>query len=96
MAPNKSFGIKCSICSACVVSAMIDPIIKAPRAGENPTLEAKITIIRQSASEIINIISSSVNVWLFFGRGNEKSMTNQIVRKKISFSTDNTNSIPEN
>jgi hypothetical protein len=30
MAPNKSFTglIKCSICSACVVSAMIDPIIR--------------------------------------------------------------------
>jgi hypothetical protein len=31
----------------CVVSAIIEPIIK-PKAGENPTFEAKITIIKQS------------------------------------------------
>jgi hypothetical protein len=75
---------------------MIDPIINAPRAGENP--EAKITIIRQSASEIINIISSVSKCLAFFGRVGMKNipLTNQIVRKKISFSTDNTNSIPEN
>jgi hypothetical protein len=70
----------------------------APRAGENPTLEAKITIIRQSASEIINIISSVSKCLAFLSRVGMKNipLTNQIVRKKISFSTDNTNSIPEN
>jgi hypothetical protein len=75
---------------------MIDPIINAPRAGENPTLEAKITIIRQSASEITSS-HPSVNVWLLSRVGMKNiPLTNQIVRKKISFSTDNTNSIPEN
>ena len=99
-APNKSFtGLtKCSICSACVVSAMIEPIIKAPNAGENPTLAAKITINKQSANEIISIISSVNKCLAFLSSVGIKKIptTNQIVKKKINFRTAKPNSIPEN
>jgi hypothetical protein len=44
------------------------------RAGENPTLEAKITIIRQSASEIINIISSVSKCLAFLSRVGMKNI----------------------
>ena len=99
-APNRSLTgfTKCSMCSACVVSAIIEPIIKAPSAGENPTPAAKITINRQSANEIISIISSVNKCLAFFRSVGIKKIptTNQIVRKKINFKTESTNSIPEN
>ena len=99
-APNKSFTgfTKCSICSACVVSAIIEPIIKAPSAGEKPTLAANSTINKQSAKEIISIISSVNKCFAFFNNVGMKKIptTNHMVRKKINFKTDCANSIPEN
>ena len=60
MAPKRSFTgfTKCSIFSASLVSAKIDPMINAPKAGENPTFAANITISRHKAKEIIKSISS--------------------------------------
>ena len=77
---------------------MIDPIIKAPKAGENPTFEARITINKQRASDTINSISSERRCFVFFSKVGTKKIpaTNQIVRKKISFNTDKNNSLPEN
>ena len=59
IAPNKSFtgATNFSIVSASTVSAKIDPMINAPKAGENPTLAAKTTIPKHIASERINIVS---------------------------------------
>ena len=100
IAPNKSFtGLtKCSICSACVVSAIIEPIIKAPNAGEKPTFDANITIIKHKASEIIKSISSVSKSFAFFNNDGMKKIPpiNQAVKKNTSFKTDMINSVPEN
>ena len=59
-APNRFFkgSMRCSICLDSIVSANIDPIIKAPKAAEKPTIEAKRTIPRQSPIATINKVSS--------------------------------------
>src|SRR5690606_28335742 len=99
-APNKSFTgfIKCSICSALVVSAIIDPMIKAPNAGEKPAAVAKITIIKHSASDTINVVSSVRSPLVFFNKVGTKKIPakNHKIKKKASLKIDSINSTPEN
>ena len=59
IAPNKSFtgATNFSMVSASTVSAKIEPMMKAPNAGEKPTLDAKTTIPKHMANEIINMVS---------------------------------------
>ncbi len=99
-APNKSLTgfTRCSICSASLVSAIIEPIIKAPNAGEKPTSEAKITIAKQSANETMSSISSVNKCFNFFNKVGMKKIPemNQIDKKKKSLSKDLTSSLPEN
>ena len=99
-APNKSFTgfTKCSMCSACVVSAIIEPIINAPRAGENPTFAAKSTINKHNANDTISSISSVKRCLAFLRSVGIKKIpaTNQMVKKNINFNTDCNNSLPEN
>ena len=68
MAPNKSFtGFTiCSICSASIVSARIDPITKAPSAEENPALVAIMTIPRHRPILTISRVSSLRKVRALF------------------------------
>ena len=68
MAPKRSFtGLTiCSICSASIVSARIDPITKAPSAEEKPALVAIITMPRQRPRLTISNVSSLRNVLAFF------------------------------
>src|SRR6187402_119710 len=91
-APNKSFTgfTKCSICSACVVSAMMEPIMKAPSAGEKPTLAAKLTIVKHSANEMMSNISSVSKCLVFLSTVGMIKIPpkNQITRKNTSFNTD--------
>ena len=58
-APNKSFtgATSFSMVSASMVSAKIEPMMKAPNAGEKPTFDAKTTIPKHMANEIISIVS---------------------------------------
>ena len=99
-APNKSFTgfTKCSMCSACVVSAIIEPIINAPRAGENPTFAANNTINKQSAKDTIKSISSVNKCFAFLSKVGMKKIpaTNHIIKKNANFKTDCNNSVPEN
>ena len=92
MAPNKSFtGLtKRSICSASFVSAIIEPIINAPKAGENPTFAAKITINKHNAIDIIKSISSVNRGFNFLRIVGIKNIpdTNQIIKKKPNLSND--------
>ena len=99
-APNRSFtGLRiCSIFSAEVVSASIDPITNAPSSAEKPISVAKTTIPRQSPIESISNVSSSR---IFFARlkklGSRKMPAmNHTVRKKSSFSTEVIISVPLN
>ena len=68
IAPNKSFTgfTKCSIRSASMVSAKIEPMTKAPRADENPAFVAIITIPRHSPMLTINRVSSFRKLFAFF------------------------------
>lgn len=68
MAPKRSFTglIICSICSASIVSARIDPITKAPKAEEKPAFVAMMTIPRHSPRLTINKVSSFRKVLAFF------------------------------
>src|SRR6476660_2231773 len=99
-APNKSFtGLtKCSMCSACVVSAMIEPMMKAPSAGENPTLAANITISKHNAIEMISIISSVNKCLARLSSVGIKKMppTNQMIKKNASLNTDIISTLHEN
>ena len=69
---------------------MMEPMIKAPRAGEKPTLAAKITINKHKANETINIISSVNKCLARFRNVGMKNIpaTNQMVKKKTNFKTD--------
>ena len=51
-----------SMDSASIVSARIDPIIKAPKAAENPVLAAITTIPKQRAKETISKVSSLISL----------------------------------
>ena len=64
IAPNKSLtGLtNRSIDSASIVSARIEPMIKAPKAAENPVLAAITTIPKQSARDTISNVSSLINL----------------------------------
>ncbi|MCY1510787.1 hypothetical protein D9M68_451760 [compost metagenome] len=99
-APKRSFTgfIRCSIRSALVVSAIIEPMIKAPKAGENPAIVAKITIIKHKARETISSVSSLKRFFAFFNNVGMKKIppTNHKIKKNKSFSTDSKSSIPEN
>ena len=68
MAPKRSFTglIICSICSASMVSAKIDPMTKAPKAEEKPAFVAMITIPRHNPRLTINKVSSFRKVLAFF------------------------------
>ena len=63
IAPNKSFTgfTNRSIDSASIVSARIDPIMKAPKAAEKPVLAAIATIPKQRAKDTINSVSSLIS-----------------------------------
>ena len=68
IAPKRSFTglIICSICSASMVSAKIDPMTKAPKAEEKPAFVAMITIPRHNPRLTINKVSSFRKVLAFF------------------------------
>ena len=100
IAPNKSFtGLMiCSIRSASTVSASMEPMIKAPRAAENPVSVASTTIPRHSPRATTNNVSSFINFLTFF---NIKGMINipirnQRTRKKITLKTLMMSSSPAN
>ena len=100
MAPNRFLReeIKCSILSAFVVSARMDPIMNAPNAGENPAYRAIITNAKHKAREKIKRISSLSKFFKNFKMDGKKKMpeTNQRTRKKNNFETENSNSVPSN
>ena len=62
MAPNRSFtGLtRCSICSASMVSARMEPMIKAPKAAEKPVLAARTTIPKQRPRATTRSVSSFI------------------------------------
>ena len=68
MAPKRSFTglIRCSICSASIVSANMEPMTNAPNAEENPAFVAMITIPRHNPKLTISKVSSFRNVRAFF------------------------------
>ncbi|MNE12676.1 hypothetical protein D3C80_1054860 [compost metagenome] len=72
-------------------------MIKAPKAGENPTFEAKITIIKHKANEIISNISSVSRCFAFLKIVGMIKIPpkNQMIKKKTSFKTDCNNAVPE-
>ena len=63
-APNRSLtGLtNRSMDSASAVSAKMEPMIKAPKAGENPVCEAMTTMAKQSPSETISSVSSLISL----------------------------------
>ena len=89
IAPNRSFTglIICSIRSASIVSARIDPIIKAPSAAEKPVFVATTTIPRHNPKAITSNVSSFISFLTFFNKaGITKIPTkNQRIRKKATF-----------
>ena len=68
MAPKRSFtGLtRCSIFSASMVSARMLPMMNAPKAAENPTLEASTTIPKHSPSATMSMVSSLISGLVFF------------------------------
>ena len=68
IAPKRSFTgfMRCSICSASMVSARIEPMTKAPSAEENPAFVAIITIPKHSPRLTISKVSSLRKVFAFF------------------------------
>ena len=94
-APNKSLTdcTRCSIFSARVVSARIEPMIKAPRAAENPAFVARTTIKKQRPRATTKSVSSLKNFLpAFKAEGSEKMPAmNQRHRKKNSFKIESSN-----
>ena len=99
IAPKRVFidWVSCSIFSAFVVSAKIEPMIKAPSAEENPTYVANTTIMKQNARDIINRVSSLINNLTFLKKVGMKNIpdTNHRIRKKANFKTSPIISPPE-
>ena len=62
-APNRSFtgATSRSIDSASAVSARMDPIMKAPNAGEKPVLDAITTIAKHKPSATMSNVSSLIS-----------------------------------
>ena len=98
IAPNKSFTgfTKCSIRSASMVSAKIEPMTKAPRADENPAFVAIITIPRHSPMLTINRVSSFRKLFAFFRKEGIKQIptTKQNKRKMPNLTTLSSISMP--
>ena len=67
MAPKRSLtGLTSrSICSASIVSARIEPMMKAPKAAENPVLAAMTTMPKQSPSATTSSVSSFIRLRVF-------------------------------
>src|SRR4028119_959004 len=88
-APKRSFTdfTSDSIFSAWVVSANIEPIIKAPKGAEKPTCVANTTIRKQSPTDTIIIVSSFNNFFPAFNIPGNKKMPerNHKHKKKTSF-----------
>jgi len=89
MAPNKSLTglIICSMRSASIVSARIDPMIKAPKAAEKPVFVATTTIPRHKPSAITSNVSSFISFFTFFRKAGIINIPtrNQRIRKKATF-----------
>ena len=64
MAPNKSFtgATNLSMFSDSIVSARMEPMIKAPNAGEKPTLAANTTMPKHSASDTMSNVSLFISL----------------------------------
>ena len=68
IAPNKSFtgATSLSMCSDSTVSARIEPMINAPKAGEKPTRAASTTIPKHKAKDTISNVSSLISLRALF------------------------------
>lgn len=84
--------------SAFISFARSEPIMKAPKAGEKPTLSANKTIPRQSPRLTMSIVSS-LRFFLVLSRSvgiKNIPATNQSMRKKRSCKTDKRSASPSN
>ena len=99
-APKRSFTglIMCSTFSADVVSAIMEPMIKAPNSAEKPTWVATTTMPRHSPIERINKVSSSNNFFTLFKKVGKRKIParNHKAKKKSNLVTVNNNSVPSN
>ena len=68
MAPNRSLtgATSLSMCSDSTVSANMDPMIKAPNAGEKPTLAASTTIPKQRPRDMMSRVSLFISLRMRF------------------------------
>src|SRR5690606_22902278 len=99
-APNKCFTdfTRCSMRSACVVSASIEPMMKAPNGAEKPTYVASTTINKHKPSEITSIVSSFSNLRAHFKKVGSRKMPeiNHTHRKNNNLRTEVSISVPSN
>ena len=88
IAPNKSLtgATSFSILSASTVSAKIEPMMKAPKAGEKPTFAASTTIPKHIAKETISNVSLPIHLRERFRKIGIRYIptTNQRIRKNTN------------
>ena len=98
IAPKRSFTglMRCSMFSASMVSARMDPMTKAPSAEENPAFTASRTMPRQSPSDTTNKVSPLSHCFVFFRKVGIRNIPviDQKTRKAISLRMLSTISIP--
>jgi hypothetical protein len=99
MAPKRSFTgfTKCSMRSACTVSASSAPMMNAPNAALNPAFTAKTTMERHSATATMSNVSSFINLRVRCKRVGIRKMpmANHRMRKNPNFPSSHNMALPE-
>ena len=98
-APNKSLTgfTRCSMCSALGASAIREPMMKAPRAAENPMCVARTTIPKHKPMEATIKVSSFIKSFAFLKKVGMRyiPITNHRVKKNAKRPTPIASSIVE-